>query len=360
MSKYYSFYDEHIYMEPRYQDGHPTWAWQHLDTLLEKGSLGEFFKMMRRQATQARAAYIENSPSAAELYSPSRLASFTKNEVKALVKWLGQLQPAIAMDMLRKALSSPETLPRETRAAFASVPFVFPQLLFGFNPNREGPRDAVEKIAEFTLRSMRDLGFYPTPLRISYRPEYDGYVSQSIGRYYSNLVPLVQDDLGARVRLFMDIRLRRPSRSFISLLFREGGPKCTRLLADPAILEGAGLGRDSLAAFAVFGRFGDDALTILGCMEDATPGYIGSVKDGAGNNLLWYLALRDRIWAYDKSHRAFESHHPGEISRVRDFLLEAGCDPAAINAFGISWDEARAALKMPGGQRNDRQLTLAV
>jgi hypothetical protein len=355
-----NYYDEHIYIEPTYQDQTATWVWHQMDMLIGKGSFAACLKMLRKQTTKLRTSYLENSRAASELYSPSRLAAFSRNDVKALVKWLGPLQPAIAMEMLRKALASPGVLPHETRAAFATVPFVFPQLVFGLNPEREGSRDTIEKIPEFMLRSLRDFGFYPVRLRSSFRPKYNGSISQSIGRNYRDVVSSVKEDLVARVRLTMDVHLRRKTRSFIAMLFRHGGPKCLRYLAEPETLEGTEVTRDSLAALAVFCRNGDDALSILGILEEVTPGFVSSVKDGAGNNLLWYLPLRDRIWIYDDSHRACRSYHPGDISRVRDFLLNAGCDPEERNAFGVSWDDARSSLGISGYTPVSRQLTLAV
>jgi hypothetical protein len=355
-----NYYDEHIYIAPTYQNQTPTWVWHQMDILIGKGSFGACLKMLRKQTTPLRTSFLENSSAAPELYSPSRLATFSRNDVKALVKWLGPLQPAIAMNLLRKALASPGLLPRETRAALLSVPFVFPQLVFGFNPAREGPCDTIEKVPEFMLRSMRDFGFYPVRLRTSFRPEYNGSVSQSIGRNYRDIVPSVKEDLVARVRLTMDLHLRRKTRTFFSLLFRHGGPKCLRYLADPETLADSEGTRDSLAALAVFSRNGDTALSILGALEEVTPGFVSSVKDGAGNNLLWYLALRNRIWVYDDSHRACRSYLPCDISRVRDFLLNAGCDPDERNAFGVSWDDARSSLGIPSYTPVSRQLTLAV
>jgi hypothetical protein len=231
---------------------------------------------------------MTNDGHADDRYNPDKLAKLTGKEVGILVKKLGTMQPTVAMDNIREALSSPKTLPRETLVAFACAPFVFPHTVFGIFRKRDGRSDMVDGIPDFISQSMHDLGYYANRKHTSFHAKY-------CGRY--------------------SLSMKRP---------------CHK--------------RESLAAFAVFGRHGDDALALLERLEKARPGFVSSVRDGVGNNLLWYLALRDRIWIYGDARSSCVVRHPGDDRRVRDFLLDVGCDPTARNAFGICWDEARETL----------------
>ena len=303
--------------------------------------LGECLAKVREMPWPARQAFFRLSADAADLYDPVFVATCDKSEEKLLRRGLACMDPVNGMAVLRRLLDGAEMLPRPTLLGFASLPFLEPRLILE-TTDKKTPHPA-DAASAFVWRALSSFGLKPSPLRNTWRPEKDGVISRTIGRNYHDLLPLVQNDATASIQILMDINLRKPTRSFLSMLYLEGGPECLKMLLRPETYAGSGIRREALAALAVMAQKGDEAVAVLEGLEAETPGLVKAQKDAAGRNLLWYLALRERIWIHASKNKVpwEPSIRPGDAARVRDVLLAAGCDPNATDVFGFSWEEAR-------------------
>ncbi len=303
--------------------------------------LHECLSRVKEMQWQVRHAFFSLSKDAENLYAPDFVATCSMPEEKLLHRGLACMPPAKGMALLRGLLASAEMLPREMLLRFVNEPFLEPILVLGTADKDGKPESLADAAGTFVNRALRSFGLKASRIRNTIRPIEDGSISSAIGRNYGDLLPLVRSDATAGVRIAMDIRLRKPTRSFIAMLYRHGGPACQKMLLRSETYAGTGIGAGSLAALAVIAQKGDEAVETLEALEAESPGTLKAQRDAAGRNLLWYLALRDRIWIYGAHHHEScePSMRPGDIGRVRDVLLAAGCDPDATDEFGFRWSE---------------------
>jgi len=292
-----------------------------------------------------------DSADAPSFFTPAFLVACPPRERAKLFKEFFDTPSNCGWKVLQRLLDGASSLPRDIFTLCVSVPFLSPALClgrFGKAPEDLLPQTPSAVPVDCFLGALHDFGFCPKQLRNTIRLEKEGSISQSIGRYYADLVPLAQTDAVTLMRVRLDVGMRRITRSFLSLLVREGGAQCRAWLARPDIYAGTDVRRESLAVLAVSVFPVNWAIAVLTALEKETPGFLKTVVDAAGDNLLWYMAYRSRIWIYPNLKRvAYEpSVRPGKSDGVRDLLLRAGCDPDARNVFGVSWEEARPLLAL--------------
>jgi hypothetical protein len=146
------------------------------------------------------------------------------------------------------------------------------------------------------------------------------------------------------LRMMADIRLEPMP---VALMLHLGGPKCRRLLLRPETYEGSGLDLGSLATYAILAMNTDEAVLLLNDMEAENPGFLRTVRDAAGHNLLWYLGFKKRIFIHGSGQTRKSEQAESRFNRygLRDLLFKAKCDKNERDVFGISWMDARSALK---------------
>lgn len=324
-------------------------SFDHVTKMFGAGQpLHECLAKVREMPWPARHAFFRLSSDAAKLYDPAFVATCDSSEEKLLRRGLACMDPDTGMAALRRLLAAAEMFPRHVQLNFASLPFLEPRLVFGTVEKKS--QTLADATGAFVWHALSSFGLRPNPLRNTWRPEKDGVISRTIGRNYRDLLPLVHADATASIQIFMDIHLRKPTRSFLALIYLGGGPECQKMLLRPETYKGTGVSRGALAALAVMTQKADEAVAVLKGLEAETPGLVKVQKDEAGRNLLWYLAFRERIWIHTSRQRIpwEPSMRPGDLARVRDALLAAGCDPKAPDAFGFSWEEARECWRHNG------------
>ena len=147
------------------------------------------------------------------------------------------------------------------------------------------------------------------------------------------------------LRMMADIRLEPMP---VALMLHLGGPKCRRLLLRPETYEGSGLDLGSLATYAILAMNTDEAVLLLNDMEAENPGFLRTVRDAAGHNLLWYLGFKKRIFIHGSGRTRVSEQAESRFNRygLRDLLFKTKCDKNERDVFGISWMDARSALKV--------------
>ncbi len=91
----------------------------------------------------------------------------------------------------------------------------------------------------------------------------------------------------------------------------------------------------------------DEAVLLLNDMEAENPGFLRTVRDAAGHNLLWYLGFKEHIFIHNSERTGESAQAESRFNRysLRDLLLKAKCDKNERDVFGISWMDARSILK---------------
>ena len=273
-----------------------------------------------------------------------------------LLTWMGGLKDhSVARKLQRKILSHPEPLSREALMSFVTAPMQFPALLFDgprqglFDPRLEeanAPAAPSDAIANFAVKALRGFKIALKP-GDRYCSDYGETRKELLRCFPETLISQVRDDSVCELQLLADIRMEPMP---IALMLYEGGQECLRLLMREETYEMCEVGREALATLAVIGLDCGLALYLLQGMEAETPGYLRTVRDAAGHNLLWYLAFRKRINIKAFRQNGASCRNDGASMRaIRDYLLKkAKCDPNERDAFGLSWMDVREALNLWG------------
>lgn len=274
-------------------------------------------------------------------------------ELGNVLRWMCSLKNReVSREILRKFLSHPEELfyAFDALVCLVAAPMLCPSLLVdGKNmllDPRSNAKNAVpvpaDAIADFALKALRGFEVVLTSLGFSLWEQGETR-DHLLEKYPKNLVSVVRADSVLGLKLMLDV-LMEPMP--IALILSEGGPECRRLLLRPETYEGCEVGREALAALAVIALDGDAALSILQALESDTPGFIRTIKDDAGHNLLWYLGFRNHI-SMETFSTPWTSSPQRKVTTddLRDYLLEkARCNPEARDAFDLSWKDVRGRL----------------
>ena len=297
---------------------------------------------------------LRNSRKISELCTVDFVSRLYWLEVDHLLRWIGSLaEPQIGRDLLRKILSCPELLPHDTLARLVAAPILQPLLIFrgsrmpGSPPadltDSTNPADAIARNANAVL-----LGFGASIWGVepgSFHIDNGEAVHRKMRFRHPETAKLVESDSVDVLRMLADIRLEPMP---VALMLHLGGPKCRRLLLRPETYEGSGLSLGSLATYALMALYTSDAVLLLNDMETENPGFLRTVKDAAGHNLLWYLGFKEHIFIHDSERTGESVQARSRFNRysLRDLLFKAKCDKNERDVFGVSWMDARSALKV--------------
>jgi hypothetical protein len=297
-----------------------------------------------------------NSCKIAALCTPDLVAGLQWTEKDHFLQWIGSLaEPQVGRDLLRKILATPEMLPHDVLSRLIAAPITQPRLLFDgsrHNPackppadlaNSANPADAILNHAGAVLRGFQTSiwGIEADSFHIDNGEE----VHRRMRFKHPETAKLVEADSVDVLRMLADIRLEPMP---VALMLHLGGPKCRRLLLRPETYEGSGLSLGSLATYALMALYTDEAVLLLNDMEIENPGFLRTVKDAAGHNLLWYLGFKEHIFIHDSSRTGESVQAKSRFNRysLRDLLFKAKCDKNERDVFGVSWMDARGILKV--------------
>ena len=297
-----------------------------------------------------------NSCKIAALCTPDLVAGLQWTEKDHFLQWVGSLaEPQVGRDLLRKILATPETLPHDVLTCLIAAPITQPRLLFDgsrHNPaskppadlaNSTNPADAILNHAGAVLRGFQTSiwGIEAGSFHID-----NGEAAHRRMRFHNpETAKLVEADSVDVLRMLADIRLEPMP---VALMLHLGGPKCHRLLLRPETYEGGELNLGSLATYAVMTLGDKQAAALLDGIEAVNPGFLRTVKDAAGHNLLWYRGFSKRIY----THGALLWHGSGCVRQsssknlVRDLLVKAKCSKTESDVFGVSWEDVQSALRI--------------
>jgi hypothetical protein len=298
----------------------------------------------------SRTASQRNSRKIAALCTQERMAGLNWMEQDYLLDWMGRLaEPAVGRDLLRKVLSNPASLPHDILARFIAAPILQPLLvlrdsrhaMYGLTgpddlKDSTNPADAIAKRAGEVLRGFQVSvwGVAPGCFHVSINEP------RRMFRFnHPETAKLVEEDSVDVLRMVSDVRLEPLP---IAYMLHAGGPKCRRLLLRQETYEGSGLSLGSLATYAVMAMFEGAAMKLLGEIEAETPGFLRTVKDAAGHNLLWYLGFRRHIVVHATERQA--GTRSWDVNDFRDFLFKAKCDKKECDVFGVAWNDVRRDL----------------
>ena len=320
---------------------------------------------------------MRNSWKVAVLCTPEFVAGLDSYGRQNLLQWMGLLsEPEAGRAVMRHVLANAGMLTQEATADFVTAPIMHPSLALASVWRRQfipftspeariqRPKTAAEHFGDVDAAAPSNAivtrvsavlhAFRVGKLehRVSCMRE-DPSTSDDVCRtprefrwqVPADVAALVKADSVERLRLMADIRMEPLP---VAFMLHEGGPKCRGLLLRPETYEGSEVDMDLLATYAVMCMQCDRAIDLLQSLEDATPGYLRSVKDVAGHNLLWYLAFR-------KTLRVHSLGDDGgmELRAVRNFLTKkAKCDTKERDAFGLSWMDVRDKLGLCGAGIN--------
>ena len=296
---------------------------------------------------------LRNSRKIAALCTPDFVSKLYWLEVDNLLRWIGSLaEPAVGRDLLRKLLATPDAFPHDTLARLVAAPITQPLLIFKGSrtpssppadlQNSTNPADAIAQNASAALLGFDASiwGVSPGSFHID-----NGEAGRRKMRFrHPEAAKLVESDSVDVLRMLADIRLEPMP---VALMLHLGGPKCRRLLLRPETYEGSGLGLGSLVTYAILAMYTDDAVPLLNDMEAENPGFLRTVRDAAGHNLLWYLGFKEHIFIHNSERTGESAQAESRFNRysLRDLLLKAKCDKNERDVFGISWMDARSILK---------------
>ena len=289
-----------------------------------------------------------NSRKIAALCTQELVSGLTWVEQDNFLTWIGSLaNPEVGRDLLRRILAQPESLPHDRLARFVAAPILWPRLLFDGSrhmPAQEQPADlkdstnpvdAIANHAGAVLRGFqaRIWGADPRGFHI------DNDELCRIFRFRSpDIANLLETDAVDVLRMLADVRFEPMPIAFMLFL---GGPKCRKLLLRPETYEGSGLNVGSLATYAVMAMPVDEAVELLSEIETETPGFLRTVKDAAGHNLLWYMGFRNHIYIRMSKRRQELEYAQILLNRraLRDLLFKAKCDRKERDVFGVAWND---------------------
>ena len=293
-----------------------------------------------------------NSCKIAALCTPDLVSKLYCLEVDHLLQWIGSLaEPQVGRDLLRKILATPETLPHDTLARLVAAPILQPLLIFkssrfpGSPPadlkDSANPADAIARNASAVL-----LGFDASIWGVSpgsFHIDNGEAAHRRMRLRHPEAAKLVEADSVDVLRMQADIRLEPMP---VALMLHLGGPKCRRLLLRPETYEGSGLSLGSLATYALMALYTDEAVLLLNDMETENPGFLRTVRDAAGHNLLWYLGFKEHIFIHNSSRTGESVQARSRFNRysLRDLLFKAKCDKNERDVFGVSWMDVRREL----------------
>lgn len=305
---------------------------------------------------------MRNSWKVAALCTPEYVAGLDDSERDYLIQWMGHLvEPEAGRAVMRVVLANAGSMTRDAVADFVTAPIRHPGLVLAgtwgskfapcaspeartrrpktaaehFGPvDHSAPSNAIVNRASDVLS---EFGIGDFEHCVSYMVERGDAAEKVRKRASADVAALVKADAVDQLRLMADIRMEPLP---VALMHYDGGPKCRALILRPEAYEGNEAGRDLLATFAVMCMQCDRAMDLLQSLEDVTPGYLRTVKDAAGHNLLWYLGFRKTLRA-----RSLDKDEGMASRAVRNFLMKkAKCDTVERDVFGLSWQDVRDGI----------------
>ncbi len=289
-----------------------------------------------------------NSSKIAALCTQELVSGLTWIEQDNFLRWIGSLaNPEVGRDLLRRILANPESLSHDRLARFVAAPILWPRLLFDGSrhmPAHEQPADLkdstnpVDAIANHAGAVLR--GFQARIWGVdSHGFHIDNDELCRVFRFrFPDTAKLLETDSVDVLQMLADVRLEPMPIAFMLYL---GGPKCRKLLLRPETYEGSGLNVGSLATYAVMAMHVEEAVELLNEIETETPGFLRTVKDAAGHNLLWYMGFRSRIYIHTGGKPQGRASGFSWSNRhiVRDLLFKAKCDRKERDVFGVAWND---------------------